>query len=144
MKAKSEVFEHFKHFKKMVEKETGMHIKCLRSDGGGEYFSNEFSRFLYEQGIKRQFTCRYTPQQNGVAERKNMHIAEVAHAFMNEKEMPEYYWAEAVHAAVYIMNRTPTAVIHGMTPQEKFTGRSQICHTLRCLDVLPMYTYQMN
>ena len=48
MKAKSEVIEHFKHFKNMVEKETRMHIKCLRSDSGGEYFSNEFSRFLYE------------------------------------------------------------------------------------------------
>ena len=68
MKAKSKVFQHFKHFKNMVEKETGVQIKCLRSDGGGEYFSNEFSRFLDEQGIKRQFTCRYTPQQNGVAE----------------------------------------------------------------------------
>ena len=55
-----------------------MHIKCLRSDGGGEYFSNEFSRFLYEHGIKRQFTCRYTPQQNGVVERKNRQIAKVA------------------------------------------------------------------
>ena len=42
---------------------------------------------------------------------------------MNEKEMPEYYWAEAVHAAFYIMNRTPTAMIHGMTPEEKFTGK---------------------
>ena len=48
MKAKSEMFWNFKHFKMMVEKETRMHIKCLRSDGGGEYFSNEFSRFLYE------------------------------------------------------------------------------------------------
>ena len=46
MKAKSEVFQYFNHFKNMVEKETGMQIKCLRSDGGGEYFSNEFSRFL--------------------------------------------------------------------------------------------------
>ena len=100
-----------------------MQIKCLRSNGGGEYFSNKFSRFLDEQGIKRQFTCRYTPQQNGVAERKNRHIAEVARVLMNEKEMPEYYWVEAVHAAVYIMNRTPTAAIHGMTPEEKFTGK---------------------
>ena len=123
MKAKSEVFQHFKHFKTLVEKETRMQIKCLRSDGGGEYFSNEFSKFLDEQGIKRQFTCRYTPQKNGVAERKNRHIAEVARALMNEKEMPEYYWAEAVHAAVYIMNMTPTAAIHGMTPEEKFTGK---------------------
>ena len=100
-----------------------MHIKCLRFDGGGEYFSNEFSRFLDEQGIKRQFTCHYTPQQNGVAERKNRHIAEVARALMNEKEMPGYYWAEAVHTAVYIMNRTPTAAIHGMTPEESFTEK---------------------
>ena len=42
---------------------------------------------------------------------------------MNEKEMPEYYWAEAVHAIVYIMNKTPTTVINGMRPQETFTGK---------------------
>ena len=46
MKAKSEVFLQFKHFKAMVEKETGMYIKCLRTDGGARYFSNEFRRFL--------------------------------------------------------------------------------------------------
>ena len=62
MKAKSEVFQHFKHFKNLVEKEIGMQIKCLRSNGEGGYFSNEFSRFLDEQGIKQEFTCRYTPQ----------------------------------------------------------------------------------
>ena len=42
---------------------------------------------------------------------------------MNEKEMSKYYWAEAVHGAVYIMNRTPTVAIHGMTPQETFTRK---------------------
>ena len=42
---------------------------------------------------------------------------------MNEKEMPEYYWAEATHAAIYIMNKTPTTAIHGTTPEEKFTGK---------------------
>ena len=119
MKEKSEVFSHFQKFKAMVEKEKGMQIKCLRSYDGGEYLSNEFTDFLSEQGIKRQFTCRYTPQQNGVAERKNRHIAEVARALMNEKNMPHYFWAEAV---VYIMNRTPTAAVHGMTPEQKFTG----------------------
>ena len=123
MKAKSEVFQHFKHFKAIVEKETRMYIKCLRLDGGGEYFPNEFSRFLDDQGIKRQFTCRYTPQQNGVVERKNRHIVEVARALMNEKEMSEYYWTKVVHTAVYIMNRTPTATIHGMTPEEMFIGK---------------------
>ena len=99
-----------------------MQIKFLRSYGGGEYFSHEFSRFLDDQGVKRQFTCRYTSQQNGVAERKNRHIAEIARALMSEKEMPQYYWAEAVHTAVYIMNRTPTAAVHDVMPEEKFTG----------------------
>ena len=123
MKHKSEVFSHFKAFKAMVEKEKGMQIKVLRSDGGGEYFSEEFSDYLKEQGIQRKYSCRSTPQQNGVAERKNRHIAEVARAMLNEKKMPDYFWAEAVATAVYIMNRTPTVAVHGMTPEEKYSGR---------------------
>jgi len=123
MKEKREVFDHFKRFRAVAEKETGRQIKCLRSDGGGEYFSKEFIDYLLEQGIQRQQTCRYTPQQNGVAERKNRHIAEVARAMMNEKELPHYFWAEAVATAAYIMNRTPTAAVHGVTPEQKFTGR---------------------
>ncbi|MCO5552099.1 hypothetical protein L7F22_005609 [Adiantum nelumboides] len=123
MKEKSEVFTHFQNFKVMAEKQTGKYVQCLRSDGGGEYFSNEFSSFLKKHGIQRQFTCRYTPQQNGVAERKNRHIAEVARALMSEKNVPHCYWAEAVSTAVYIMNRTPTAAVHNVTPEEKFTGK---------------------
>jgi transposase InsO family protein len=92
----------------LAEKQTGLQVKCLRSDGGGEYFSIEFTTYLKMHGIQRQFTCRSTPQQNGVAERKNMHIAEVARALMADKNMPHHYWAEAVATTVYIMNRTPT------------------------------------
>ena len=55
----------------MVEKWARTRIKCLRSDGGGEYFSSEFSDFLCDQGIRRKWRCRYTPQQNGMAKRKN-------------------------------------------------------------------------
>ena len=67
MKEKSEVFTHFQDFKALVEKQTGNYIQCLRSDGGGEYISNEFTNFLKKHGIQRQFSCKYTPQQNGVA-----------------------------------------------------------------------------
>ncbi len=74
-------------------------------------------------GIQKQFTCRYTPQQNGVDERKNKHIAKVARALMVDKSMPHHYWAEAIVTAVYIMNRTPTTVVHGMTLEEKYSGR---------------------
>jgi hypothetical protein len=69
----------------LAEKQTGLQVKCLRSDGGGEYLSNEFITYLKMHGIQRQFTCRYTLQQNGVAKRKNKHIAEVARALMADK-----------------------------------------------------------
>ena len=91
MKHKSEVLNHFKKFREMVEKEKDMQIKVQSSDGGGEYFSNEFSEYLQNQGIHRKYSCRHIPQQNGVAERKNKHIVEVSHPLMNEKNIPNYY-----------------------------------------------------
>jgi transposase InsO family protein len=121
MKHKGEVFQHFLNFKTMVEKEKGVSIKWLRFDEGGKYFSNEFSEYLKEQGIQRKYSCSYSPQQNGVNERKNRHIIKVACAMLNEKNFPNYFWVEAVITVVYIMNRTPTTAIHGMTPEKKFT-----------------------
>jgi hypothetical protein len=123
MKHKGEVFQHFLNFKAMVEKEKGVSIKCLRSDGRGEYFSNEFSEYLKEHGIQKKYSCNYSPQQNGVVERKNRHIAKITRAMLNEKNLPNYFWGEAVVIAVYIMNQTPTAAVHGMTPEEKFTSK---------------------
>ncbi|MCO5592153.1 hypothetical protein L7F22_046149 [Adiantum nelumboides] len=107
----------------MVEKQTRNFVQCLRLDGGGEYFSNEFSNFLKKHGVQKQFSCRYTLQQNGVAECKNMHIVEVARALMSEKNMLPCYWAKAASTVVYTMNKTPTIVVHDMTFEEKFTGK---------------------
>jgi hypothetical protein len=105
------------------EKEKGVSIKCLRSDGGGEYFSNEFSEYLKEHGIQRKYSCNYSLEQNGVAERKNRHIVEITRAMLNGKKLPNYFWAEAVATIIYIMNRTPITIVHGMTPEEKFTSK---------------------
>jgi transposase InsO family protein len=104
MKHKGKVFQHFLNFRVMVEKEKGVSIKCLRFDGGGDYFSNEFSEYLKEHGIQRKYSCSYSPQQNGIAERKNRQIVEIAHAMLNEKNLPNYFWAEVVTTIVYIMN----------------------------------------
>ena len=71
LKQKSQAFDVFKSFKAIAEKQSNKFIKVLRSDGGGEYMSNEFMDFCKHYGIKSQFTACYTPQQNGVAERKN-------------------------------------------------------------------------
>jgi hypothetical protein len=78
---------------------------------------------LKEHGIQRKYSCSYSPQLNGVVERKNRHIAEVARAMLNEKNLPNYFWAEAVATVVYIMNQTPTVTVHGMTPEKKFIGK---------------------
>ncbi len=91
MKHKGEVFQHFLNFKTMVEKEKGVSIKCPRSNGGGEYFSNEFSEYLKKHGIQKKYSCSYSPQQNGVIERKKKHIVEIARAMLNEKNLPNYF-----------------------------------------------------
>jgi transposase InsO family protein len=123
MKHKGEVFQHFLNFKAMAEKEKGVSIKCLRSNGGGEYFSKEFSEYLKEHGIQRKYSFSSSPQQNGVTERKNRNIVEITRAILNEKNLPNYFWAEVIAIVVYIMNRTPTTTVHGMICEEKFTSK---------------------
>jgi len=71
IRKKSDVFEYFKEFKTMVEKQTGKCIKIHRSDQGGEYTSGAFDIYYKNNGIIQQFTISSAPQQNGVAERNN-------------------------------------------------------------------------
>ena len=101
-----------------MEKKTGMHIKALRSDRGGEYTSNAFTEYCEEQGIKRFLTAPYSPQQDGVAERKNRTILDMVRAMLKSKELPKEFWAEAVQCAVYIQNRCPHSNLGNKTPQE--------------------------
>ena len=71
MHKKLEIFEKFQEYKKEVENQLGRNIKMLRSDCGGEYMSDPFNDFLKENGIIHQLIMSYTPQQNGVVERRN-------------------------------------------------------------------------
>jgi type I restriction-modification system DNA methylase subunit len=88
---KSEVFDCFRDLKGFVENESGRKIKCLRSDCRKEYFSGQFNDYLQQMGIRREFSCRYTPEQNGVVERKNRSIVEAAQAMLEEKSLPKFY-----------------------------------------------------
>lgn len=76
MNQKSKVLDKFKILKALVEKQTHLEIQKLRNDNGGEYTSKAFQHFCEQHGIKRQFSTLYTPQQNGVAERKNQTLLE--------------------------------------------------------------------
>ncbi|KAE8675430.1 putative RING/U-box superfamily protein [Hibiscus syriacus] len=89
MKEKSDTFSKFKEFRDSAEGEVGKKICCLRTDNGGEYISNEFSQYLRECRIRHQYTCANTPQQNGVAERKNRHLAEICRSMLHAKNVPE-------------------------------------------------------
>ena len=82
MKAKLEVFERCREFKTLVENQTGKKIWVLRTDNGGEYTSNEFMEYCSTEGIKKEHTLPHTPQQNGVAERKNKTMVGAAKAML--------------------------------------------------------------
>ena len=92
---KSEAFSMFRNFKAHVEKEIDAYIASLRTDRGGEFTSNEFVEFCKNQGISRQLTAAYTPQQNGVAERKNRTIINMVRSMLAEKQVPKMFWPEA-------------------------------------------------
>ncbi|KAB2625790.1 hypothetical protein D8674_017450 [Pyrus ussuriensis x Pyrus communis] len=123
LRYKSEALEYFKRFKAMTELQCGYKIKYLRSDRGGEFLSSEFSDYCNVSGIQRQLTMSYTPQQNGVSERKNRTVVEMAKTMLHEKGMPYQFWAEAVHTVVYLLNRCPTKALDKKTPFESYNGR---------------------
>ena len=94
----------------------------MRSDRGGEFLSEEFKTYCVENGIQRQLTAPYTPEQNGVAERKNRTVVEMARSLLKEKDLPNYFWAEAVATSVHLLNISPTKAVQNITPFEAWKG----------------------
>ncbi|MCO5581806.1 hypothetical protein L7F22_035695 [Adiantum nelumboides] len=122
LKLKSEAFGSIRDWKAMVEKEKDLKVKSIRSDRGGEFLSENFARWCKSEGIRRQLTTPYTPSQNGVVERKNRTIMEMARAMLAHASLPRSYWAEACNTAVYIQNRSPTHALQDMTPFQAYYG----------------------
>ncbi|KAH9650170.1 Integrase catalytic domain-containing protein [Citrus sinensis] len=123
MRAKDEVLEIFVKWKKLVETQTGRKIKVLRSDNGGEYTSDPFLQVCQNEGIKRHFTVRHTPQQNSVAERMNRTLLEKVRCMLSNAGLDKRFWAEAVSYASHLVNRLPSAAIGGKTPMEMWSGK---------------------
>lgn len=118
MKEKSEAFGRFKAFKGLVEKDLGKSIITLRTDRGGEFTSREFNEFCEESGIRRHLTASYTPQQNGVVERRNRTLLEMTRSILKAMKVPNYLWGEAIRHSTYVINRVPTRALENMTPYE--------------------------
>lgn len=128
---KSEAFNKFKEFRMEAERETGELLVCLRTDRGGEYNSRTFQDYCTEHGIKRQLTTAYTPQQNGVAERKNRSVLNMTRCMMMGMNVPQRFWPEAVQYSVYILNRSPTSILGNITPTEKWNNHKPSVDHLR-------------
>lgn len=100
----------------------GTAIKCLQSDNGREYVNQEFDQLLRKHGILRRLTAPYNPEQNGVAERHNRTLMEMARCLLIQSNLLPTFWTEAVNTANYIRNRSPTSKLEGKTPYEAWFG----------------------
>ncbi|WVZ61109.1 hypothetical protein U9M48_011031 [Paspalum notatum var. saurae] len=118
-------------FKRRAEAEAGGKLGTLRTDRGGEFTTHAFAEYYVEQGIQRHLTAPYTPQQNGVVERRNQTIMGMARSMMKAMALPGWFWGEAVTTAVFILNRASTRSVDGKTPFKVWYGYKPPMHYFR-------------
>ena len=102
---KSQVQKILKNFIRKAQNQFEVKIKKVRSDNGTEFKNANVDTFLDEEGISHEFSATYTPQQNGVVERKNRTLIEMARTMLDEYKTPKHFWAEAVETACHATNR---------------------------------------
>ena len=130
LKSKDEALNYFRIYKAEVENQLEKKIKRLRDDRGGEYISNDFSNFCSEHGIIHEFTPPYSPQSNGVAERKNQSLTDLVNALLESAGMPKMWWGEAILTVNFVLNRVITKR-SDITPYEAWRGRKPNVNFLR-------------
>jgi hypothetical protein len=113
----------------MVKNQFGVNIKRFRSDNARDYFNQVLTPYFQKEGIVHESSCVNTPQQNGVAERKNGHLLESTRAFMFQKNVPKSFWREAVLTAAHLINRLPSRVLGFKSPREMLSTFYPNLHT---------------
>ena len=84
----------------------------IQSDHGGEFQNERFEHFCEKHGMKHNFSTPRTPQQNGVVERKNRSLEELARTMSNENSLPKYFWIDAINITCYVLNRRRPILSH--------------------------------
>ena len=115
LKEKFEAEQAVRNFFKMVQNQFQTNIQVFRSDNGREYFNTILGNFFLENGIVHHSSCANTPQQNGIAKRKNKHLLEVARALLFSTKVPKYLWGEAVLTDAYLINCMPSKPLQFQT-----------------------------
>ncbi|KMQ86283.1 retrovirus-related pol polyprotein from transposon tnt 1-94 [Lasius niger] len=120
---KSDVFEKFKEFEKMVSNKFNRRMRTLRVDNGTEFINKPMKDYLSNCGIKLETTAPSTPEQNGKSERENRSIVESGRTMLHAQNLPLCLWEEAMRTAVYTLNRTLYLKEFNATPYELWTGK---------------------
>ena len=104
LNSKDEALEKLRVFKTEVELQQGISIKVFRTDRGGEFYDPTYFQSV---GIIHETIAPYTPQQNGVAERKNRTLKEMVNSMLSYSGLSNGFWGEAMLTACYLLNRVP-------------------------------------
>ena len=140
IKHKSEVFEKFKEYQILAERQTGHKLKILRTDLGGEYCSKQFDLYLSQNGIKHETTGGWTPQFNGIAERMNRTLMTMVRSTLLSANIPHKFWGELVLSAAYILNRCTSKANPTTTPLQLWRG-NDLKPTLKHLKTIGCLCY---
>jgi hypothetical protein len=143
LKTKDEAFSCFKIYKAEVETQLKKKIKRLRSDRGGEYFSNDFDLFCAENGMIHERMPPYSPESNGVAERKNRTLSDLVNAMLDTAGLSKAWWGEAVLTACHVLNRVPMKNKE-KTSYEEWIGRRPSLSYLRTWGCLAKMNVPIN
>ncbi|GJR37866.1 putative ribonuclease H-like domain-containing protein [Tanacetum coccineum] len=131
LRTKDETSGILKDFIRQIENQLNQKVKTIRCDNGTEFKNRDFIEFCGSKGIKREYSNARTPQQNGVAERKNRTLIEAARTMLADSFLPNTFWAEAVSTACYVLNRVLVTKPHNKTPYELVTGKIPIISYIR-------------
>ena len=122
LKNKSEQFGAFKTYKAWAECHTDRQLKCIRTDRGGEFLSNEQKEFMEESGIEHQTSMPDSPQQNGRAERFQQTILNKVESMRHMAGLSSGFWSYAVRTTIHVYNVTPMAKDGFKTPKKMWSG----------------------
>jgi transposase InsO family protein len=123
LRDKSNVFETFKSFAILAQNQFDFDIKKVRSDNGSEFKNGRIDEYCDDKGIKHEFSSKYTPKQNGIIERKNRTLIDMARSMLVEYNVPDSYWVEAINTACHASNRLYCHKLLKKTPYELLIGR---------------------